>query len=501
MDNLIHAFDGTASPGGVRMPDWRSLFDASPFAALVLTPDLVLLGCNAAHTANSGIPSAAMAGRFMFDVFPKNPDGAGVDAEVTIRASVERVMGTREPDEPPIQRHDLPREDGSFEPRYWRMVHSPIRQDDEVVAIRQDSWDVTAQVLEEERQTALQRVAGSMAGIGFWELDPVTDRLARTPELDVLYGFPSEAGAGEERSFANYFERIHEEDQPVIEAAIGALLSEGVGGVRQLGFRVVRSDGDVRSAIVWAEVVDGPDGRPVLIGITLDVTDLHANEARLASLLEEKEALLGEVNHRVKNSLQLVSAILSLEARKASAEEGTRLRSAAARVQSVAAAHAALYQGGDVRTVEMGVHLRWFCAHLAESLGAKPRGIALTVEADDVRLPAVQAVPLSLIVNELVTNAFKHAFGDSAFEGARVSVSLQSGPEGTHTLIVRDNGRGPGTDEASEDSSPQEAAAGTMPSKGSGLGSQLIATLVRQIGGRIVQEQDGGWTTRIEFGA
>ena len=482
-------------------PDWRGLFDASPFATLVFTPDLVLLHCNAAHTRNSGIPSERLAGQLMFEVFPKNPDAAGPDTEEAIRSSVARVLETGAPDEPPIQKHDLPREDGSFEPRYWRMIHSPLVSDGRIVAVRQDSWDVTGSVLETERQAALRRVAGIVAGVAFWELDPETDRIVRTPEFDVLFGFPARDPAGAERRFATYVARFHEDDRPMIEAAIADMMAEGVGAVRQFEYRIVRPEGAVRHAVVRAEVVDGPDGRPVLTGITLDLTELHAKEDRLSALVEEKEALLGEVNHRVKNSLQLVSAILSLEARRAGEADAGRLRSAAARVQSVAAVHAALYHGSDVRLVETGAHLRQFCDHLAESLGAQTRGIALVVDAEEIRLPAVQAIPLSLIVNELVANAFKHAFPEEPPEGAAVTVSLGRGTEDTYVLTVADNGRGTGTGAAVADSSTRDSAMGPQSGKEGGLGAQLVATLTRQIEGHVVQERKSGWSTRITFGS
>ena len=498
MDDTAHDFGAASEPDDPPFPSWRALLDASAFATLIFMPDLILLHCNAAHIRTSGVPAEAMRGRFMFDVFPKNPGEEGPDTEETIRASVRRVMETLAPDEPPIQKHDLPRADGTFEPRYWRIVHSPVIENGAVVAIRQDSWDVTAFVLDAERQETLRRAAGTLAGIAFWELDVDADRITHSPEFDVLFGFPADDGTGVARPFSTYAERFHEGDQGMIEAAIADLMSEGPGGVRQFEYRIVRPDGEVRHALVRGEVATGAKGQRVLTGITFDVTDLRAREAQLAALVEEKEALLDEVNHRVKNSLQLVGAILSLEARKAAEGERDRLRSAAARVQSVAAVHASLYHGRDVCSVEMGAHLRQFCVHLAESLGAEARGIALLVDAEEIRLPAAQAVPLALIVNELVTNAFKHGFADEAPNGSRVTISLYRGTEDTYALTVADNGSGPGTEGRREDSPSNDGVQG--PAAGSGLGRQLIATLVRQIGGSVVQERDGGWRTRIAFG-
>jgi PAS domain S-box-containing protein len=479
--------------------DWRAAFDASPIASLIFTPDLVLLHCNRAHAAASGVPAEQLRGRFMFDVFPKNPEADGPDTEAVIRGSVRRAMSTGATDEPPVQQHDLPRSDGGFERRYWRIVHTPVVQDGVVTAIRQDSWDVTGSVLADARHRSLQRVAGTLAGVAFWELDVEADRISGTPALDLLFGFPAGEGLLRDRPFSSYAARFHPEDRPMVERAVAELMAEGPGAVREIGYRVVRPDGAVRHARVRGETVVTDGGRRVLTGITFDVTDLHAKESRLATLLDEKEALLGEVSHRVKNSLQLVSAIISLEARRAGPGEGARLRSTASRVQSVASVHAMLYQGGDVANVDMGAHLRVFCARLADGFGAAARGISLVVEADEVPISADCAVPPALIVNELVANAFAHAaFGPGA--GGRVTVTLGRAPSGRVVLTVSDTGRAASGDPASQ-SGPGFGIRGSTirGTTDAGLGSRLIEALVRQIGGSHSLERDLGWKTRIEF--
>ncbi|PWJ10194.1 sensor histidine kinase [Jannaschia seohaensis] len=495
---MNRASDAAPATGAPHLPDWRALLDASPIASLIFTPDLVLLHCNAAHSRASGVSCDALRGRAMFDVFPKNPDAEGPDTEETIRASVRRAIETSAPDEPPIQKHDLPRADGSFEPRYWRIIHTPVIADGQVAAIRQDSWDVTAAILDAERQQTLQRVAGTLAGIAFWELDPAADRILHSPEFDLLFGFAPAEGSDATRPFSTYAERIHTEDREIIETAIAALLAEGPGAVRQLEYRVIRSDGAIRHALLRGETVRARGGRLVLTGITLDITDLVAKEARLATLLEEKEALLGEVNHRVKNSLQLVSAILSMEARHAAPSEAARLRSAAGRVQSVAAVHASLYQGQTVGRIEIAAHLETFCQRLAASLGAADRGISLVVEAAPAQLSASKAIPLSLIVNELVTNAFKHAAFEPEARAPVVAVRLSPGAQGGWVLTVSDSGTSSGTDRPPQ-ASVSDASADPQDGTAGGLGSKLIDALVRQIGGTIEQGRDDGWTTRISF--
>ncbi len=494
--------DGHLNAARSGSPEFRPYFDASPFATLLFTPDLVLIDSNAAHVRASGVPSQVLRGRAMFDVWPKNPNHAGPDTEDVLRTSIARVLETKASDEPPVQRHDLPSGNGAFEARFWRMIHSPVIENGEVVAIRQDSWDVTDAIMMTERQQAMQRIAGSIAGIAFWELDVDADTIVRTPELDAIFGFPrlelvsGPGGPASPATELDPFRRcVHPDDAPRFDAVIAEMVAAGAGSVRQIEYRLIRPSGDVRRVAVRGEMNVGLEGQPVIVGTTLDVTDLHANEARLEGLLSEKEMLLGEVNHRVKNSLQLVSSILSLEARQADERERARLMSAAARVHAVSAVHASLDHNDDVRTVEFGAHLRQFCGRLADSLGAEARGIAVLIETEAVTLQAETAVPLSLIVNELVTNAFKYAFADQAPAGSRVSVSFSrsSGSDGELILVVTDNG----TEPSAREPDPDRSALAVPLS--SGLGARLVSTLASQIGASVSTERAGGWTTRIVF--
>lgn len=476
-------------------PDARAFFDASPFATLHFTPDLVLVDCNGTHARMTGVDAEALRGRPMFEVFPSNPEAGGPDTEAVIRASVARAIASRASDEPPTQRHDLPRGDGTFGVRYWRMIHSPVVHDGAVTGVRQDSWDVTEAVQLVERQRAMQRIAGSIAGIAFWEHDPATSTMIRTPELDRMFGFPppnvDEFGGGSigrPTDMTRFHERVHPDDMETLARGTAELFTRGEGAAQQTEYRVILPGNEVRTLAVRGEVSRGAQGQPIIVGTTIDVTDLHAKEARLQTMLDE-------VNHRVKNALQLIGAILAIEARSAPAGERARLNASAARVQAVAAVHAALYEDDDIRSVAFADHLRGFCNRLAGSMGADERGIALRVEAEHVTLLADTAIPLSLIVNELVANAFKYAFppGADVPADAEVAVTFGRRSDGGLTLIVADNGGGGGTRPPAEASSLHGSA--------TGLGTKLIAALARQIGASVSTRHDGGWSTRIEFDA
>ncbi|HYG87791.1 MAG TPA: histidine kinase dimerization/phosphoacceptor domain -containing protein [Azospirillum sp.] len=215
-----------------------------------------------------------------------------------------------------------------------------------------------------------------------------------------------------------------------------------------------------------------PDGgRAVLI----TVQDVSANVAALA----EKEGLLREVNHRVKNSLQLVSSLLTLQALSNRDPEMRRqLQEACGRVGTVAQVHQRLYQNDKCRDVAFGHYLRDLCRELTGSLSAPSQGRSILVDTDDVNLPVDSVIPLALVVNELVTNATKYAYADG--QPGNVEVGFHVLSDGQKRLIVVDHGRGlpPGYDVARADT----------------LGMKVVRAFVGQLKGRFRAEPNSPGT-------
>ena len=206
--------------------------------------------------------------------------------------------------------------------------------------------------------------------------------------------------------------------------------------------------------------------------IFFDITERKKAVFRQAGLFDE-------LNHRVSNNLTLVSSILQMKARAAD-HEGVRdqLLRAEARVQSIAQVHRALYRGGRTDEVEFGAYLRDLCNGVEESLTHDDR-IAVSVEAEPIRVPVDTAIPLGMVVNELVTNAIKYAFPYP--NAGMISVELKRAGDGL-MLTVGDDGRGL-TEDAEKPSG--------------GLGMKLIASLVAQVNGEIVIRGPPGATFEI----
>lgn len=200
-----------------------------------------------------------------------------------------------------------------------------------------------------------------------------------------------------------------------------------------------------------------------------DVTESYHVQEALRSSLKEKEALLNEVHHRVKNNLQVVTSLLRLEAGR-SAEPAARavLGDMQGRIRSMALLHESLYRSGSFAEVDLGAYLRNLATQAFRSLLTGPGAIALQLDLASVKVSLDQAMPCGLLVNELISNCLKHAF--PAGRSGMVRVELMAA-ESHLILRVADDGVGMPADlEARREDS---------------LGLQLAADLAGQIGGRL----------------
>jgi two-component sensor histidine kinase len=214
---------------------------------------------------------------------------------------------------------------------------------------------------------------------------------------------------------------------------------------------------------------------------------LHRVEAELRRTLAERELLLREVNHRVKNSLQLVLSMLSLQSgefRETGAKE--LFAKAIARVTAIASIHERLYQDTDPLTIDVQTYLSGLCAELARAGIGDERHADLRTDIEPLRLPTEHGVSLALIVNELVMNALKHGRTDD--RSATINVSLRRVESGQARLTVADNGPGLGAGEPASSAKPA-----------TGLGSRLISMLVRQLNGELRVEHAEGYAAHITF--
>ncbi|HEV7370273.1 sensor histidine kinase [Arenibaculum sp.] len=323
----------------------------------------------------------------------------------------------------------------------------------------------------EERFRLAARAAIGMV----YDWNPRTDESFRSEGLADVIGFsPDEVPATRD----DWLGRIHPDDLERVQTAMEGVLG-GEGDHYAFEYRVRHRDG--RWVDVWDRgwIARDGAGRPArVVGTTVDITGRKRMETELRTAFEQREALLREIHHRVKNSLQTVSSLLSIQARRL--EDGRARREfddAVGRIQAVAMVHQALYQDEDLSRAGIANQVELLCRHVAAVHGRPAGTIRCDVGAGDAWLPADSLVPFALVVNELLTNAFKHAFGPGEEGSVNVRVSLAGDRV---RLEVEDDGRGV----------PADFDASTPGT----IGMRLVLMFVRQLGGEFRVERPGRGT-------
>jgi len=236
--------------------------------------------------------------------------------------------------------------------------------------------------------------------------------------------------------------------------------------------------------LTYVPLVEEGDKTFQILGIVRDITDQKLFEDQLKDSLQERETLLSEVHHRVKNNLQVVSSLLNLQAGKIRITEAVEaLRESQNRIKSMALIHEKLYQTGTLSRIDIGEYIRDLAVRLSHSYAVARVGMEFDLAT--AYLTVDKAIPCGLILNELVSNALKHAF--PAGKEGTVFIQLRSLGDATFVLGVRDNGIG----------LPDDLDFSRSPS----LGMQLVQTLSSQLDGRVTLDRDGGTTVSVTFKA
>ncbi|MFP5258697.1 MAG: sensor histidine kinase [Acidobacteriota bacterium] len=269
-------------------------------------------------------------------------------------------------------------------------------------------------------------------------------------------------------------------------AAVTARVQEALAGrletFARLG-RCIRPDGAAIQVNLTVSLVRDGAGEPdYFVFVVEDVTERHRAEEALRQSLEDKELLLREVHHRVKNNLQVISSLFFLQAEVTdNAEARMVLMESRARIASMALVHEGLYRTGDFGRIDVADYVSRLTSHLEASLG-RCGGVRCRLGLAPVHLSIEKAAPLGLALNELITNAIKHAYAPGQDGEVHVGVGLS---DGIMTVTVRDAGKG----------LPQGfSIEGTQ-----SLGMQLIANLTRQLRGSIRAENRGGAVFTLTF--
>ena len=219
------------------------------------------------------------------------------------------------------------------------------------------------------------------------------------------------------------------------------------------------------------------------VGIIHDITQRKAEQELLREALKEKNLLLKEIHHRVKNNLQIISSLLNLQKGYIKDPEDAKLfLDSQMQVRSMALVHEHLYQSDRISRIEIRSYLQTLCENLFEAYGAYAQGVKLKFQVEEMAFDIDTATPLGLLVNELVSNSLKYAFPGQ--QSGNISVQLDTN-QGTCTLVVSDDGVG----------LPQDFRIDQADT----LGYQLIVALVEQLEGTLETLPQKGTAFRIHF--
>lgn len=242
----------------------------------------------------------------------------------------------------------------------------------------------------------------------------------------------------------------------------------------------LRKDGSIFPVQLVSDLVVDAGGNPLaVVTVCEDITERKETEARLRASIVEKDVLLKEVHHRVKNNLQIISSLLNLQMKKITeAKTRAELNATRNRIRSMALIHAKLYQSKNLSQINFAEYIEEFSRQLRSLYNVSPKKVKLVLDIDAVYLDVDVAIPCGMIVNELLTNALKYAFPEE--RSGEIRVVLRSELSET-VLSVEDNGVG----------LPPEIDMARVET----LGLQLVRGLAQQINGTVTVEQNGG--TRV----
>ncbi|HOD39133.1 MAG: putative sensor histidine kinase pdtaS [bacterium ADurb.Bin243] len=252
----------------------------------------------------------------------------------------------------------------------------------------------------------------------------------------------------------------------------------------QIFKNILVSSGERVEVEISASVVELVPGVTVFQGIYRDITDRKKSDEQLKNSLREKEVLLKEVHHRVKNNLQIISSLFGMQLKNIKNVEYSNLvKDALGRIKSIALIHEKLYRAGSFSKINFSEYIREIITYISRYYFNESCVVNFHYAIENISLDLDRSISLSLIVNELVTNSLKYAFCDVS-EGD-IFVSFNKTCEGEYVLRVSDGGRGFKTP-------PDMAFPSTF-----GLG--LVCDLVREIGGSIKLINGRGASYEINF--
>ncbi|MGO9571378.1 MAG: PAS domain S-box protein [Desulfomonilaceae bacterium] len=448
---------------------FQAFMDNGPIIAFMRDNQGRYVYVNRQFLSNNNLSSAQVLGKTANEIFPEEMARKATKEDLNVMesnatvASVESLVGHRG-----VQRD-------------WWLIRFPVKDADGRRFLGGVGLDLTERI---KAQRALEVSEARFRYI--YENLPIMVHSADRDEVirNVNRKWLSHMGYNREevvgRSLDDF---IFRDPDPVAERSLlrSQLWAKGIASNVQRQY--VKKDGSIIDVVLDSIIMDDPVLGMVSLTTVHDITGLKQAEEQIKKSLKEKEVLLSEINHRVKNNLQVISSLLKLQSRQVSqASYSHMLHETQNRLYTMALIHEKLYQSGNVADLEVESYLKSLVANLFYLYGAKSSQIEPTIDAQGLHIGADKADPLGLIANELVSNCLKYAFPDGRQGIIRISLTLDSNE---FQFTVSDNGVG-----LREDFDPFNVKT---------LGLHLVHTLVQQLQGVMTVKRTEGTEFRIRF--
>ena len=374
--------------------------------------------------------------------------------------------------------------------------------------------EITEKVIAEQalrENEARLATAMDITGLVNWEFDVATGMFTFDDRFYSLYATTVEREGGNLIPADTYLQEfVYPDDRPAVLASIRKILTTtDPNYLGKIEHRITPRDGSIRTIVARFAPIMSPDGKVIrTFGANQDITDFKLMESEIRSLntvleqrvkdrtkaledeiaqrqeaekklqksYDEKVLLLKEIHHRVKNNLQIIASLLNLQSRYITDESTlAAIRESQNRVKAMALVHEKLYRTEDISHISLHDYIRFLSTGLFQFYDARRQGIQFMLEIHDVNVDIDTAIPLGLILNELISNSLKYAFPNGRKGEISVSVRKEN-----HTLTVQycDNGIG--------------IPANLDWRNTQSLGLRLVNTLVDQMNGTVELERNAG---------
>ena len=455
---------------------YRALFELSPDYVLLLGTDGRILDLNHAAEEDIGLTRDKLIGKHFKEIVVPF-----IDQTINNRNLMTRLVNHNQHD---IFQMEVKNADVI---RYTEIHHAPLLNEGEIYAIQIIARDITKRkkaeielIQSKERLSHLNTYLEAIINASpFAIIDLAPDGTVKSlwnPAAENIYGWKKDEVLGKPLPFITEDKKT-EQDNLMSKV----LLGESISGVEM---QRIRKDGNHIYTMMAAAPLKDSNGNSLgVMSTSADISDMVKAEKQIKASLEEKEVLIKEIHHRVKNNLQIISSLISLQASYTSEPEAQKMfQESKNRIRSMALIHEKLYQSDDLVQIDFNEYLQSLVNMLVQFFKKKLSNIELEVNCDNIYFDIDTAISLGLIVNELLSNCFKHAFREG--ESGKVSIELHSVGNG-YQLIVADNGIGfpENLDFRKTDS----------------LGLQIVQTLTIQLKGALELDRNTGTKINIIF--